>query len=204
MKRIFAVMGMCAVLVSAGGCAVQQSAGSVSNRMNGAFTSELTMTTADSETKAVLTRYGRDAWSVTFTEPPALSGVQLDFIDNEVTASYKGLEFSVPQSAQAVKTMLSELMDIVDGMAEETDLNCKQDENGFVCEGEVDEGGYTLTFNKEGAPVEFSLPPYGLTVSFDTFTENGSAKDAAETEATAAKQSETTAETASETTEASE
>ena len=53
-----------------------QTAGNVQNRMNGAFSTEVTMTMAESETKGILTRYGMDAWSVSFTEPPALSGVQ--------------------------------------------------------------------------------------------------------------------------------
>lgn len=204
MKRIFAALCMSAVLVSASGCAVQQLPGNVSNRMGGAFSSEVTMTTADSETKGVLTRYGMDAWSVTFTEPAALSGVQLDFMDDEVTASYKGLEFSVPQSAQAVKTMLSELMDIVDDMAEEPELSCKQKEDGAVCEGEIDEGSYTLTFDKDGVPQEFSLPSYGLTITFDTFTDNGGAQGTTQSTETSVTTEATTAAAATETTAASE
>ncbi|MBQ8011235.1 MAG: hypothetical protein IJ265_06750 [Oscillospiraceae bacterium] len=196
MKRILTILCLCGVMLSAAGCAGAQTAGNVSNRMNGAFTAEVTMSMEDSETKAVLTRCGTDAWSVSFTEPPALSGVQLDFFDNDVTASYKGLEFSVPQSAQAVKTVLAELMEIVDEMAAETELNGTQEENSIICEGEIDEGSYSLTFSKEGIPVEFSLPCYGLTITFDSFIENGSAENSgtsADTTETA--QTETTAET---------
>lgn len=194
MKRILTAFCLCAVMLSAAGCAGAQTAGNVNNRMNGAFSAEVTMSMEDSETKGLLTRYGTDAWSVTFTEPAALSGVQLDFIDNEVKASYKGLEFSVPQSAQAVKTVLEELMDIVDTMSAESELNGTQDESGIVCEGEIDEGGYSLIFSKEGIPVEFSLPCYGLTITFDTFTENGSAQNAAP-ETTGAVQTESIPET---------
>lgn len=196
MKRILTTLCLGAVLLSAVGCAGVKTAGNVSNRMGNAFTAEITMTTEENETKGILTRYGTDAWSVSFTEPPALSGVQLEFIDNEVNASYKGLEFSVPQSAQAVKTMLTELMEIVDGMAADAELNGTQDETGIICEGEIDEGGYALTFSKEGIPVEFSLPCYGLTITFDSFTDNGSAENSgtsADTAETA--QTETTAET---------
>ncbi len=202
MKRILTAVCLCAVMTAAAGCAMTQTAGNVDNRMNGAFSAEVTLHTEENDTRAVLTRYGTDAWSVSFTEPAALSGVQLDFIDNEVNASYKGLEFSVPQSAQAVKTMLSELMDIVDEMAAETELNGTQGDDGIVCEGEIDEGSYTLCFNKEGIPVEFSLPCYGLTLTFDSFTENGSAQTSDAAAETASAPTETT--TASETTASAE
>jgi hypothetical protein len=172
MKRILTTLCLGVVLLSASGCAGMQTAGNVQNRMNGAFSTEVTMTMAESETKGILTRYGMDAWSVSFTEPPALSGVQLDFTDNEVTASYKGLEFSVPQSAQAVKTTLSELMEIVDGMAADTELNGVQKDDSIVCEGEIDEGSYTLTYSKDGIPTTFSLPCYGLTITFADFRDN--------------------------------
>lgn len=199
MKRIFATLCMGAVLLSVYGCAMQPASGNVNNRLDGAFTTEVTLTTADSETKGILTRYGNEAWSVTFTEPSALDGVKLDFLDDEVTASYKGLEFSVPQSAQAVRTMLEELMDIVDEMAIEPEIVCKQNEEGAVCEGEIDEGKYTLTFDKEGVPKTFSLPPYGLTITFDTFTENGSAAPSETTSPSEASTESTETQTASET-----
>lgn len=176
MKRIFASLCMGTVLLGVYGCAMQPTSGNIENRMDGAFTAEVTVTTTDNETKGILTRYGSDAWSVTFTEPAALDGVKLDFLDDEVTASYKGLEFSVPQSAQAIKTMLSELMDIVDDMSPTPEIACKQNEDGAICEGEIDEGNYSLTFDKEGIPKKFSLPPYGLTITFDSFTENGDSK----------------------------
>lgn len=174
MKRIFAVLGMCTTFLSMAGCAVAQTPGNVDNRMDGAFTADVIMNTSESETKGTLTRYGNEAWSVTFTEPAALSGVQLDFIDDDVTASYKGLEFSVPQSAQAVKTMLSELMDIVDDMAQNPQIQGKSDDSQIVLEGEIDEGSYTLTYTADGTPLQFSLPSYGVTIDFENFAETGS------------------------------
>jgi hypothetical protein len=135
------------------------------------------MTDAEKETKATLTRYGTDAWSVVFSEPQALAGVQLDFLDDDVTASYKGLEFSVPQSAQAVKTELHELMEIIDGMAQNTELDGTAKEEHIICEGEIDVGSYTLTFAQDGIPLSFSLPCYGLEITFDSFTENGTASE---------------------------
>lgn len=170
MRRIFAAAALTAVMLT--GCTMPQgSAGKAGNHMTGSFTAEVTVTNADSETKGTLTRFGTDAWRVEFSDPPALSGVQLDFIDNEVTATYKGLEFSVPQSAQAVRTELSGLMTAVDSMAQTTELTGNAADGCIDCEGELDVGSYTLTVTTEGIPVRFSLPAYGLLITFDTFTE---------------------------------
>ncbi|MDE6657289.1 MAG: hypothetical protein K2J88_01755 [Oscillospiraceae bacterium] len=172
-KRIFAVISLHAFVLSTGCTVVQTTTGKVSNLMTGAFTAEVTITNADTESKAVLTRYGTDAWCVVFNEPQTLSGVQLDFVDDEVKASYKGLEFSVPQSAQAIRTELQDLMDIIDDMALTPDLNGKSDEGKLICDGAIDEGNYTLTFTDTGIPVEFSLPCYNLVVIFDSFSQQG-------------------------------
>ncbi|MDE6707940.1 MAG: hypothetical protein K2K06_07900 [Oscillospiraceae bacterium] len=172
-KRIFAVISLQALLFSTGCTVVPTTTGKVSNLMTGAFTAEVTITNADTESKAVLTRYGTDAWCVVFNEPQTLSGVQLDFVDDEVKASYKGLEFSVPQSAQAIKTELQDLMDIIDDMALTPDLNGKSDEGKLICDGAIEEGNYTLTFTDTGIPTEFSLPCYGLVILFDSFTQQG-------------------------------
>lgn len=169
MKRIFAAI--CAgILLTSTGCTLQSLPGKTENRMTGSFVAEVTMTNAESETRATLTRYGLDAWCVVFNDPAALSGVQLDFLDDEVTASYKGLAFSVPQSAQALKTELSELMDVVDGMAMNTELDGTSEEGMLVCEGELEVGSYSMCFTEDGMPVSFSLPAYGLVITFDSFS----------------------------------
>lgn len=186
MKRIPAIITVCALIGTATGCNLQQTSGNIPNRLNGGFTSDITMTTADSETKGILTQYGTDAWQVEFTEPPALSGVQLHFTDNEVEASYKGLAFSVPQSAQAVKTMLAEWMEIVDELSQQTELMGTVKENAVIYEGEIDEGEYTMQYAADGAPMEFSLPSYGLTITFENFNASGTpAESMTETESTA-------------------
>ena len=149
--------------------------------MTGSFLAEVTVTNADSETKGLLTRYGTDAWRVEFTEPAALSGVQLDFLDNEVTASYKGLEFSVPQTAQAIRTELEGLMEVVDTMALATELEGTEKDGTLLCEGELETGSYTLTLTEDGVPVSFSLPSYGVVITFDSFTEQTNASPTEET-----------------------
>ncbi|MBR0483973.1 MAG: hypothetical protein IJJ69_04235 [Oscillospiraceae bacterium] len=169
-KRIFAVISLNTVLLSTGCTVVQTVPGKIANPMTGGFTAEVTITSTDSESKATLTRYGTDAWCVLFSEPQTLAGVQLDFLDDEVKASYKGLEFSVPQSAQAIRTELEDLMNIIDDMALSPDLSGKTQENKIICEGAVEEGSYTLTFTEAGIPEEFSLPCYDVVIVFDSFT----------------------------------
>ncbi len=169
MKRIFAVISINALLWSTGCTAVPSVTGKTANPMTGSFSAEVTVKDAELESKAILTRYGADAWCIEFSEPQTLAGVQLEFLDDEVKASYKGLEFSVPQTAQTVRTELEELMQVIDDMALSPDLNGKAEENKIICEGSVEEGNYTMTFTDTGIPEEFSLPCYGLTVQFENF-----------------------------------
>ncbi|MBR3630434.1 MAG: hypothetical protein IKN55_08195, partial [Oscillospiraceae bacterium] len=178
--RIFAVSALGCVLLA--GCTMPQTgSGKAANRMAGSFCAEVTVTNADSETKGVLTRFGTDAWRVAFTAPAALSGVQLDFLDSEVTASYKGLEFSVPQSAQAIRTELAELMEAVDALAPEEALEGSVQDGAVLCEGEVTNGSYSLLVGEDGTPVNFSLPNYGVVISFDSFAEQSGLSPTEET-----------------------
>ncbi len=175
MNYRFAGILLVPVLLCTGCSAVPGVPGKTPNRMAESFTAEVTVTNAESETRAALTRYGTDAWSVCFTDPAALDGVQLDFLDGEVTASYKGLEFSVPQSAQALRTEFAELMEVVDGYALESELDTDAKDDLCVCEGELEVGGYTLTLAQDGTPVSFALPSYGLVITFDSFDDSANA-----------------------------
>ena len=181
MKRMLAILPVLPLFLFAGCSSVPSLSGKTVNRMAGAFTAQVTVTTADSESRAILTRYGTESWSVCFTEPPALDGVQLDYLDSEVKASYKGLEFSVPQSAQALRTEIGELMTAVDSFASLTELDTHASDDLFVCEGELEVGSYTLAFAQDGTPVQFSLPAYGVVIGFEQFADDA---DAVTTEST--------------------
>ena len=167
MKKLLQAAG-CLLLLPLTACSVQS--GSTENTMNGQFTAQVRIRSGEEGSTATLTRYGSDAWCVVFEEPAALSGVQLDFLDEEVKASYKGLEFSVPQSAQAVRTQLSELMQVVDGMALSPTLEGEMREEVLTLEGSTDAGSYTLVCSPDGIPQSFSLPSYALEVEFEGFT----------------------------------
>lgn len=200
MKRILAALGVSLTLLTTACSQTVGGGGNVPNRMANAFSAEVTMTAGETESKAALTRMGTDAWSVVFSEPQAIAGVQLDFLDGDITASYKGLEFSVPKSAQTVKTYLQKLMEAADAMAAQTELSGGSQDDGIQVEGELAEGAYTLTVSPDGVPMEFSLPCYDLTIVFDSFTDNGAVQGSTESGSeTSAAAEETTAETAGET-----
>ncbi len=189
MKRIFAGIGI-SLLCFSTGCTVMQSIqGKTVNTMAEGFISEVVIQNTDMESRAELTRYGTDAWQIVFSEPQNLAGVKLEFIDDEVKASYKGLEFSVPQSAQAIRTELEQLMEIVDQMSLNSELTGKTEDGKIICEGSIEEGNYTLIFNDSGIPEEFSLPCYDLQVKFENFTPQNQAIP--ETETTIPEVSET-------------
>ncbi len=171
MKRIVAGISATMLIFGMGCTTVVPVSTKTTNHMAGSFTTEVTMTTSETETTATLTRYGMNAWCVVFNEPTALSGVQLDFFDNEVKASYKGLEFSVPQSAQALKTELSDLMKVVDEMSINPELDGTVSDGVLVCEGQLETGSYSLEFTENGIPTNFSLPSRGLVITFSNFNE---------------------------------
>ena len=167
--RFFSVLP----LLLCSGCMPAAETGSIPNAMDGAFTVQAQILSGDDESACTLTRMGQGAWRVEFSEPRSLSGVQLDFLDEEVTASYKGLAFSVPQSAQAVRTELSELMAAVDALSLSPTLEGHRTEEGIELTGDADAGGYTLTCSEEGIPMAFSLPSYALEIRLEGFSPSG-------------------------------
>ena len=97
-----------------------------------------------------LSRLGDGAWSVAFAEPSTLAGVVLDFSGGEVTASYKGLGFSVPQSAMPAKSVLSQMILVVDELAQQEEITGKEKDGGVAVEGESEGNPYTLTLTESG------------------------------------------------------
>ncbi len=119
---------------------------------------------------AEIQRYGEGMWSAEFSEPSTLSGVRLDFADGEVTASYKGLTFSVPKDAAPVKALISSLIEVVD-MSLKADFVEGQASDGVITlSGSLSQGDYTISFDeKTGALVSFEMPGYGLKMVFENF-----------------------------------
>ena len=139
-----------------------------------------------------LTRWGEDLWEAEFSEPATLSGVILTFDGDAVTASYKGLEFSVPKSALPAKNMLVLMTDALDQTAAAEQPVCSGKEDGTWCyAAECAGGSFTVTFAESGEPLSFELPAQPLKVTFSAYTVTAAAPEPtaatlpAETEAAA-------------------
>ena len=101
MKRLaaFAVFFMLTFCVTA--CDVPKKGGETvrENNINCAFDTEVNFVLGKLNADGRMAHTEEGTWSVEFDSPNTLSGIKLEFADDTVNASYKGLEFSVPQSA---------------------------------------------------------------------------------------------------------
>ena len=165
------------------------------------FSAEVSITIDRLEAEGKLVRYGEGVWEIEFSEPNTLSGVKLEFSEGNVMASYKGLSFSVPQSAIPVKAMMLNLMSAVDSNAAAEELSGDEKDGLLSISGSLDGGDYTLTVDGDGLLSGFEMPNNKLTMKFtevktaeisveqstaETTSEAASGTVAAETTATAA------------------
>lgn len=117
-----------------------------------------------------LTRMGDALWDAAFSEPASLSGVILTFDGDAVSASYKGLAFTVPKSALPAKNMLGIVTEALDAADAAEALPCTQQEDGsWRYQGECSGGSYTLTFAESGEPLTFEVPAQPLKLTFSDF-----------------------------------
>ncbi len=122
----------------------------ISTRLSEEFTKEMTLTVDELEANGSLTRTGENEWSVSFDTPTSLAGVMLDFSGNNVTASYKGLGFSIPQNAIAAKSVLSSLIAASEELAAEETVSVTTEEDGYSVQSQVDNCDYVLTLSEDG------------------------------------------------------
>lgn len=113
-------------------------------KLSGSFTTEMTMNMEEQTVSGTLSRMGDGMWSVSFAEPATLAGVVLDFSGGEVTASYQGLAFSVPQTAMPAKSILSSLILVVDDLAKQEHISGEKDGDYVSVEGELEGSPYLL------------------------------------------------------------
>ena len=138
-------------------------------KLSGSFTTEMTMNMEEQTVSGTLSRMGDGMWSVSFAEPATLAGVVLDFSGGEVTASYKGLGFSVPQSAMPAKSVLSQMILVVDELAQQEEITGKEKDGGVAVEGESEGNPYTLTLTESGDLAGFSLENFDAELTFTQF-----------------------------------
>ena len=144
-----------------------------------------------------LTRCGAADWDAEFTAPDTLAGVLLNFDGGAVTASYKGLAFTIPKTAMPAKAMLCIVTDVLDAVQAQESLNCTEQSDGSrTCTGDAEGGTYTLTFAPDGTLTAFEMPGQPLSVTFTEYTagnlpaETSASESTATTAATSASASE--------------
>lgn len=170
-------------------------------KLSGAFTCTASMTCGELEASAEITRLGENMWEALFSNPSTLAGVKLCFYDDTVSASYKGLEFSVPKAAMPVESMMSGFIDVVEELAKSTEkIKATEKDGALEVEGKTQAGDYTMSFDKDGStPVKFEMPSLPLCIKFECFStdvttvpEESTSAPPAETSATEAESAVTT------------
>ena len=136
------------------------------NGLNSSFSSSVSVALDEMNAEGTVKRFGNGMWEVEFSSPNTLSGVMLSFSEGNVTASYKGLNFSVPQSALPVKAMMLNLITAADDLAENEELSGSEKDGMIEISGSLDGGEYTLTVDKNGNIASFSMPGSKLKMTF--------------------------------------
>lgn len=174
MKRYFTgfafAMTACFLIT---GCSVGGGSAAAKNQLNTSFTTGVTMELEEMTAEGTMQRVGDGEWNVSFSEPAQLAGVRLDFLDGEVTASYKGLAFSVPQTALPAKSILYQFILAADQLAEESDLQGTSGEDGVTLKGELEAGNYELILLADGSPSVFQMENQNATILFHDFVSDG-------------------------------
>lgn len=154
------------------------------NRLGESFAGDVAITIEKMRAAGRLERSGDD-WNVEFSEPNTLSGVSLGFSDGSVTASYKGLSFSVPQSAVPVKAMMLNLIRAVDENSGSEELKGEEKDGMLRIDGKLDGGSYVLSVDDNGFICGFDMPGYELSMSFMNITEGADTVTVSDTTAEA-------------------
>ena len=137
------------------------------NNLDSPFEAHMTLDLERLNAEGTIKRFGDGEWKLEFDSPNTLSGVEMTFSQGDVTASYKGLSFSVPKSALPVKAMTLCLIEAVDTNARLEQLTGTEN-NGFLeIGGSLDAGEYTLRVDGSGLPAAFMMPNNNLTVRFE-------------------------------------
>ncbi|MDO5559480.1 MAG: hypothetical protein Q4F95_07760 [Oscillospiraceae bacterium] len=167
MKRLFVPLLMIGILFMLSGCLGGTTKQNAKTTLNSSFTCDMKMLQDDSEYCAVISRIGPGAWEAEFTSPETLSGVKLSFMDSEVTASYKGLAFSIPKSAMPVKSILTYFVKAADDLALADGYEGTVKDGVMTVKGNLDEGEYEMKFDeKTGNLLAFIMDNLKVTMDF--------------------------------------
>ncbi len=167
MKRLFVFMFTVIIITVFTGCNEKTPVKNAKANLDSAFECNMKIVYDDSEFDGKLKRMGHGAWEAEFNSPETLSGVKLSFLNGDVTASYKGLSFTVPKSALPLKSILSNLMTVVDELSVLDELECTVKDGMMIVEGDVEQGPYTLKIDeKTGWISEFEMKNVNTKMTF--------------------------------------
>jgi len=172
MKRLITFTSVIISAVMLTACSVPSVSDTVSdkNGLDCPFSSSVEFTLDRLDAEAQLKRFGDGEWEIEFDSPNTLSGVNLKFSEGNVEASYKGLSFSVPQSALPVKSMMLNLIEAVDTNAKNEKL-AGNEKNGMIdISGSLEGGDYILTVDRNGTISAFEMPNNKLKIVFSEVT----------------------------------
>ena len=158
---------------------------SVPDCLAGSFSSEIHIISGENEFNADITKSDK-IWNAEFSQPSTLSGVELVFEDGMVSASYKGLAFSIPKDALPVQSALQNLILVSDNLealncetsddedSNTSDIKCTVENDLCSIKGNIDNGEFELITDKQGIPLTFTMENFNLTIEFSNFSKNTS------------------------------
>ena len=158
---------------------------SVPDCLAGNFSSEIHIISGENEFNADITKSDK-IWNAEFSQPSTLSGVELVFEDGMVSASYKGLAFSIPKDALPVQSALQKLILVSDNLealncetsddedSNTSDIKCTVEKDLCSIKGTIDNGEFELITDKQGIPLTFTMENFNLTIEFSNFSKNTS------------------------------
>ena len=136
---------------------------------SGGFSCNVSISYDDSDYSAIITRIGQGVWEAELTSPETVNGMVLYYENGEVVVKYKGFSVNLPNSSVPMKTLLSQIFEAVDNIANNPDAKSSKTENGIVVEGEVNDCGYIITFDKDGKLLSVNIPTKKLTVTVESY-----------------------------------
>ena len=158
---------------------------SVPDCLAGSFSSEIHIISGENEFNADITKSDK-IWNAEFSQPSTLSGVEIVFEDGMVSASYKGLAFSIPKDALPVQSALQNLILVSDNLealncetsddedSNTSDIKCTVEKDLCSIKGTIDNGEFELITDKQGIPLTFTMENFNLTIEFSNFSKNTS------------------------------
>lgn len=172
----FAALSFCLT-----GCSIasETKTADIPENLSSSFSSDITITTEDIEGTAHISKSDDGIWNALFSEPSSLSGIEFVFENDSVSANYKGLSFSVPQSALPVQSALQNLIYVTDnlktnedetGEALEKSYECIFKDDNYQLDGTLDNGEFTFILDKNGCPLSFEMKNFGLMITFSNFS----------------------------------